>query len=90
MSIQSTGLSEDERLVVSPRRAKYMLDVGNTRLYELLNRKELDSYLEGRSRKITKASIHRLIARRLALTRGTSNLSPRRRGRPPKTPRATD
>jgi len=70
MSIHSTGLGEDERLVVSPRRAKHMLDIGNTRLYELLSRKELDSYLDGRSRKITVESIHRLIQRRLALTRG--------------------
>jgi hypothetical protein len=90
MSVQSTGLSEDERLVVSPRRAKHMLDIGNTRLYELLNGKELDSFLDGRSRKITLESIHRLIARRLAQSRGISNVSPRPRGRPPKTSRTTD
>jgi hypothetical protein len=86
MSIQSTGLSDHERLVVSPRRAKLMLDIGNTRLYELLNSKELDSFLDGRNRKITVESIYRFIARRLALTRDTSNVLPRRRGRPPKTP----
>jgi hypothetical protein len=57
MSIHSTGLSDDERLVVSPRRARYMLDCGNTRLYELLNSNELESYLDGRSRKVTVAFI---------------------------------
>lgn len=66
VSIPSTGLSDDERLVVSPRRAKHMLDCGNTRLYELLNSKELESYLDGRSRKITVSSIKTHIARRLA------------------------
>jgi hypothetical protein len=66
MSILSTGLSNDERLVVSPKRARQMLDCGNTRLYELLKNQELDSYLDGRSRKIIVASIHRHIARRLA------------------------
>lgn len=63
-----TGLDDDERLVVSPRRARHMLDCGNTRLYELVSSKELESYLDGRSRKITVASIRRLIALRLALT----------------------
>jgi hypothetical protein len=68
MSIPSTGLGDDERLVVSPRRARHMLDCGNTRLYELLKNKELESYVDGRSRRIVVASIHRLIARRLAET----------------------
>ena len=65
MSTFSTGLGDDERLVVSPRRARSMLDCGNTRLYELLKNHELDSYLDGRARKITVASIHQHIARRL-------------------------
>jgi hypothetical protein len=65
MSQYSTGLGDDERLVVSPRRARRILDVGNTRLYELLNEKKLDSYLDGRSRKISVASIRRYVAERL-------------------------
>jgi hypothetical protein len=65
VTIPNTSLVDDERLVVSPRRAKHMLDVGNTRLYELLNEKKLDSYLDGRSRKITVASIRRYVAERL-------------------------
>jgi hypothetical protein len=82
------SITDHFRLVVSPRRARHMLDIGNTRLYELLNNKELDSFLDGRNRKITVESIHRLIARRLALTRGMS-ASPRGRGRPRKIPDTT-
>jgi hypothetical protein len=64
-----TNVSEckgGERLVVSPRRAQFLLETGRTRLYELLAAGELDSYHDGRSRKITMESIHRLIERRLA------------------------
>jgi hypothetical protein len=43
-----------------------MLNCGNTRLYELLTAGELDSFLDGRSRKITVDSIRRYIARQLA------------------------
>jgi hypothetical protein len=64
MSNQSIGLDDQGRLVVSPRRAMRMLDCGRTRLYQLIKR-ELDSYNDGRSRKITVESIHRYIARRL-------------------------
>lgn len=69
MSIQSTGLSQDEKhgaLVVSPGRACVMLDVSRPKLYELLNANELESYHEGRFRKITVDSIRRRIARLLA------------------------
>jgi hypothetical protein len=86
MSIPSTGLSNDERLVVSPRRARYMLDCGHTRLYELLKNNELESYLDGRSRKIIVASIHRHIARRLEAekTAVATPLPRRQRNRPRK------
>jgi len=43
-----------------------MLDCGLTRLYELLARGELQSFTEGRARKITLSSIEDFIARRLA------------------------
>jgi hypothetical protein len=65
MKVIRTDFESNERLVVSPRRARQMLDTGNTRLYELLAAGELDSFLEGRSRKITVGSIHRFIERRL-------------------------
>jgi hypothetical protein len=53
-------------LAVSPRQACQMLSVGLTRMYQLLNANELDSFLLGRSRRITTASIYKLIDRRLA------------------------
>jgi hypothetical protein len=69
MSIQSTGLGHDEPLVVSPARAKAILDIGHTKLYELLGAGELESYRDGKSRKITVASIKARIARKLAESR---------------------
>jgi excisionase family DNA binding protein len=53
-------------LVVRPKVAWEMLGCGNTRGYELLAAGELESYKDGRSRKITVASIKALVARRLA------------------------
>jgi excisionase family DNA binding protein len=66
MSNRRTGLGDDERLVVSPRRAWLMLDIGNTHGYALLAAGELASYRDGRARKITIESIHRYIERRIA------------------------
>jgi hypothetical protein len=71
MSIQTTNLPDSEgALVVKPRVAWNMLACSNTRGYELLNAGELDSFLDGRSRKITVDSIRRYIARRLAESTG--------------------
>jgi hypothetical protein len=94
MSTNSTGLSDWEgALVVKPKVAWKMLACSNTRGYELIKAKELDSFLDGGSRKIVVASIHRYIRRRLAAT--TEQLAPteaahlegRRRGRPRKAER---
>lgn len=53
--------------VVSPPVAAEMLGCGLTRLYELMNKGELQSYLDGgKSRRITVTSIDAYIARRLA------------------------
>jgi Helix-turn-helix domain len=65
MSIPSTALGDDEPLVVSPKRAQRILDIGHTRLYELLAARELQSFKEGKSRKITMASIQQYIARQI-------------------------
>jgi excisionase family DNA binding protein len=81
MSRRSAGLGDDERLVVSPRRAWHMLGIGNTRGYQLLAKGELDSYRDGRARRITTDSIRRYIERRLAGTAAATTL-PRSRGRP--------
>jgi hypothetical protein len=71
-------------LAVRPKIAWNMLDCGNTRGYELIASGELDSFLDGRSRKVTVESIHRYIARRLALANKgvNANPQPRRRKRP--------
>jgi len=70
-------------LVVRPREACRLLAVGNTRLYQLIGDGELETYLDGRSRRITIGSIRAYIARRLASTDSTRSgpLPPRRRGR---------
>lgn len=52
-------------LVVKPREARTMLACGVTRLYELINNNELESYQDGRSRKITVRSIEAYVARKL-------------------------
>jgi hypothetical protein len=66
MSIHTTEIAKDARLVVSPKRAQHMLDIGNTKFYELLNSGELVSFKTGKSRKITVESIVKYIERQLA------------------------
>jgi hypothetical protein len=44
---------------------KVLLDCSNDQLYDLIKAGELDSYVEATRRKITTASIERLIAKRL-------------------------
>jgi excisionase family DNA binding protein len=80
------GSDEPEPLVVKPKLAWEMLSCSNTHGYELLAAGELESYHDGRSRKITVASIHRHIARRLAAEKAATAAQqlPRRRGRPRK------
>jgi hypothetical protein len=83
MIIQNSHISEAAPLVVSPRVACVMLNIGTTRLYALIGAGELDSYLDGRVRRITVESIHRRIAR-LLVASGHASEPQRRRGRPPK------
>ena len=52
-------------LVVSPRQAMQLLNCGKTRLFELLAAGELESYLDGKSRKITFESINARHRRKL-------------------------
>jgi excisionase family DNA binding protein len=56
----------DEPLVYSPKKTKQKLQVSHSKFYELLNSGELESYTEGRSRRITVRSINSYIERRLA------------------------
>jgi excisionase family DNA binding protein len=55
-----------EPLVVRPRVAWRLLDCGNAYGYRLIAAGELESYRDGRARKITVESIRRYIKRRLA------------------------
>jgi excisionase family DNA binding protein len=62
-----SGIDDIEPLVVKPRLAWRLLNCSNTRGYELLNAGELESFKDGKSRKITLSSIKAYIARRLAV-----------------------
>ncbi len=75
MSSCSDGPNDPAPLVVKPKAAWKMLACSNTRGYELLAAGELDSFLDGRSRKITVESIHRLIARRLAAAKNEAGVA---------------
>jgi excisionase family DNA binding protein len=65
MTIHIAGLGADERLVVRPKIACQMLDIGVTRLYELIAAGELETFKDGAARKITTASIHDYVKRQL-------------------------
>jgi excisionase family DNA binding protein len=53
-------------LVASPNQAMRAIQVSRKKLYELINTGELESYTEGKSRRITVKSINEYIERRLA------------------------
>jgi hypothetical protein len=55
-----------EPLAVKTKVAWHMLGCSNAHGYELINRSELESYMDGRIRKVVVASIHRYIERKLA------------------------
>jgi|SRR6516162_6668158 len=86
MSSSSTALSKRElrekfALVCRPNVACAMLDVSGPKLYELIDEKLIDSYVEGGARKITVASINKYIADRLAGENPKKEV-PRSPGRP--------
>lgn len=70
--------NEIEPLAVRPKQAWAMLSCGHDFGYKLLSRGELDSYLDGGSRKITVASIKNYVARQLKHSRGKARKSPRK------------
>jgi excisionase family DNA binding protein len=53
-------------LVASPNQTMRAIQVSRKKLYELINTGELESYTEGKSRRITVKSINEYIERRLA------------------------
>jgi len=59
-------LDDDQPLVVSPKKAAFLLDCGLDAVYAHIHQGQLQSYLEGPRRKITVRSIQALIAKRLA------------------------
>ncbi len=69
MSIHSTGLGDDDKLVVRPARAAALLDIGIVKVYELINSGELESYKDGSARKVTMRSIKARMERLLAETK---------------------
>jgi len=77
MSDRRSEENEPEPLVVKPKVAWKMLACSNTRGYELLAAGELESFKDGRSRKITVASIKALVARRLAAGEAAPNRGPK-------------
>jgi hypothetical protein len=79
MSVCSTVPSDVVPLLVKPKVAWKMLACSNTRGYELLAAGELDSFRDGRSRKITVESIRKYITDRLAESKSAGK---RPRGRP--------
>jgi excisionase family DNA binding protein len=84
------GVASLDPIAVSPREACRLLSIGNTRLYELIAAGEVESYRDGKSRRVTMRSIRRRVERLLAAggTDTAAPTPPRRRGRPPKPRRA--
>jgi excisionase family DNA binding protein len=60
---RATGAEALEPLAVSPRQACLLLSIGTTRLYELIEARELEAYYEGRARRITMRSIRERVTR---------------------------
>lgn len=56
---------DEVALVVSPKKAASILDVGLTRVYELINEGAIESYRDGKSRKLIVASLKAYIARQI-------------------------
>jgi excisionase family DNA binding protein len=63
---RTTSIVLEAPLVASPNQAMRMIQVSRKKLYELINTGELESYTEGKSRRITVKSINDYIERRLA------------------------
>ena len=57
-------------LVVAPREACRMLSIGLTRLYQILQDGDLESYRDGACRRITVASIKTYVERQLVANPG--------------------
>src|SRR5580704_3586827 len=83
------GFASTEIGVVKPEGACQLLDCGLSRLYELINAGELETYLDGRCRKITRSSIAAYIQRKLASDESRKGRVPGRREPPDALHRST-
>jgi hypothetical protein len=54
------------QLAVKLKTAGFMIDSGETKVRELIDKEELDSFMDDGVRKVTVASIHRYIAKKIA------------------------
>src|SRR6516225_12184815 len=78
-TIEAGRLFDDvEPLLVRPRIARQMLgNIGTERLWSLINSGELESYLDGRARRITVASIKAHVEHQLASKRASAAKMPK-------------
>lgn len=67
-----TAQTDVEVLVVRPKRACEVLSIGQTRLFELLNNGELESFKAGGGRWITVESIKNYVARQIERSRAAA------------------
>jgi excisionase family DNA binding protein len=81
--ITGRGPNHLEPLAVTPRQACVLLNVGNTKLYQLLGSGELESYLDGGARRIPMDSIRRRITMLLASANATGAATGRHAAVPP-------
>ena len=63
---RAVSIAFEAPLVASPNQTMRAIQVSRKKLYELINTGELESYTEGKSRRITVKSINDYIERRLA------------------------
>src|SRR5262249_6052652 len=79
-----------EPIAVPPREARRLLGISNNHLYNLFKSGEIDSFYSGRARRIPVASLHRYVARQLAVSTGKRPPGrPRARRNKPKVPTPT-
>ena len=67
-----------EALVLTPAQAQTALQCGVTRLWELINTGEVESFLDGNRRRITAKSIRDYVNRKLAVAPAKRLVPPRR------------
>ena len=79
---EGNGGADLEPLAVAPKQACRLLGVGHTRLYQLIAAGQLESYRDGRARRIPMAGIRARIARLLAAGDGTEPPQALNRRRP--------